>query len=207
MSDYFDVLEDNFDYARRMVVFGAARHDEMAVSYVPDAVFAPGDATTPSSPEALHSAKLNTIERLLALRATRFVQRAPIQALASLAQLATQRTFSAGEALFRVGDPAPDLHVLVAGAVRVRRESPPVEHLFLPVRLVAGAAALGYEMHQYEALAETDVTTLCIAKEDLFDVAEDHFGLARALFAFSSLERERIMDLRQARASERAKAV
>jgi hypothetical protein len=82
-----------------------------------------------------------------------------------------------------------------------------VEHLFLPVRLVAGAAALGYEMHQYEALAETDVTTLCIAKEDLFDVAEDHFGLARALFAFSSLERERIMDLRQARASERAKAV
>ena len=201
MSDYFDVLEDNFEYARRMIVFGAARHNEMAVTHAPDAVFAQEQATTPSSPLALDEAKLNTIERLLALRATRFVSRAPIQALASLAQLARQRTFPSGTALFQIGDPANDLFVVVAGTVRVSRSSPAVDHSFLPVRLVAGAAALGYEQHYYDAIAESDVTTLAIAKEDLFDVAEDHFGLARALFAYSSLERERIMNLRQARGS------
>ena len=204
MSDYFDVLEDNFEYARRMIVFAAARHNEMAVTYTPDSVFATRDPTTPQLPEALGAGALNTIERLLALRATRFVQRAPIQALASLAQLSERQTFARGSTLFRIGDPAPDLHVLVAGSVRVHRPSPAVEASFSPVRLLAGAAALGYEEHYYEAIAETDVTTLRIAKEDLFDVAEDHFGLARALFAYSSLERERVMDLRQVRAPKAA---
>jgi CRP-like cAMP-binding protein len=207
MEDYFDTLEDNFEYTRAMIVYGAARHDELTMSHVPDAAFNQSEVTTPDSPLALDAATLNIIERLLALRATRFVRSAPVQALASLAHLASQRSFVAGEPLFRAGDGADDLHVLVAGKVRVRREKPKVNALFLPVRLVAGLATLGFDQHRYEAVAETDVTTLSIAKEDLFDVAEDHFGLARALFAYSSLERERVMALRQERASLRAPGV
>jgi CRP-like cAMP-binding protein len=141
------------------------------------------------------------IERLLALRTTTFVKRASVQALASLAKLAKLCSFSAGERLFEVGRPALDLHILVAGSVRVERLEPTVNVQFLPVRLVAGLAALGYEHHRYQATAEVDCATLAITKEDLFDVAEDHFSLARAIFAYSSLERERIMKLRQERSA------
>src|SRR5690606_4145826 len=105
------------------------------------------------------------------------------------------------------GEPNDRLYVVVSGRVRVERRSPAISARFLPVRLVTELSALGHDQHIYDATAETDVSVLCIAKEDLFDVAEDHFRLARALFAYSALERERIMALRQERAPHPQRAV
>ena len=199
-ADYLDILEDNFDYARRMLQFGSRRHDDLALELAPDGVF------LERAPEAVKVSagschQLNTLERLLALRSTRFFMRAPVQAIASLAKLVEQRHFEPEETLFQLGDAADELHILIRGTARVERDIPTVVADFHPIRVVAGLAAFGHDHHQYRAVAKSRVDTLVLRKDDLFDVAEDQFELARSLFAHIAVERERTMQARQSRRS------
>jgi hypothetical protein len=197
---FLSVLEDNFEYTRKMLTLGATRHNASALEFAPDQVF-PG-CEKPAFVELSRkfgNAELNTIERLLVLRSTAFSTRAPVQALANLASPAEQRQYSPGEPVFRRGQPSRALYVLLTGRVRVTCDAPRVEAMFEPIRLIAGLAAVGYEEHFYDAVAVTAVTALALPKEELFDVMEDHFGLTRAILAYTSQERERVMKLRQSR--------
>ena len=127
------------------------------------------------------------------------LEQAPVQALASLAQLATQQDFQTGERLFGIDEPIKELHVLVAGRVRLRRTKSNVDALIAPTRVLGGLVAFGCARRFYEAVAQSPGVLLAIQKEDLFDVMEDHFGLIRSLFARIGNEHERLMDVQQTR--------
>ena len=150
--------------------------------------------------------RLDIIERLLVLRTATFSSRAPVQALASLAHVAEQRVYGPGQRLFERGQPAEALYVLLSGRVLVTHTEPEVTAIFVPIRLVGGLAALGYDEHFYSATAITASTALALPKEEFFDVMEDHFGLVRAVLAYDSRERERVLRLRQGRTSRSAAA-
>ena len=195
-ADYLDVLEQNFDYARQLLQFGAADLAERGLTVGGKQLFAGLDQPTGADPQGLERRKLHTIDRLLVLRSTRMLAQAPVQAVASLAQLATQQSFRRGEHLFHVDEPIKELHVLVSGRVRLSRPQAHVDGLIAPTRVLGGLIAFGCNRRFYEATAESDGVLLVLRKEDLFDVMEDHFGLVRSLFARIAENHEQLMQLR-----------
>jgi CRP-like cAMP-binding protein len=104
--------------------------------------------------------------------------------------------------LFSAGDPAPQLRLIAAGRVAIAREEPPVTARFGPGELLLRQAALGADVHAYTATADGEAITLRLSKEDLFDVAEDHFSLIGSLFSYLGRENERTRRL----LAERARA-
>lgn len=193
-ADYLDVLEDHFEFAKRMLLIGAERMDDAAKRLAPSGSFAASVAEPcPGLPPASPHRPFDRMERLMALRATPFLERASVQVLASLAGLAVERRYRAGLPIFAAGAPATELMFLAAGRAGVARERPRIEAEFAAGHLLGGHASFGMNRHAYAARALQDSIVLVVNKEDFFDVAEDHFALGRAVLASIALERERLM--------------
>ncbi|HEX9619597.1 MAG TPA: cyclic nucleotide-binding domain-containing protein [Polyangiaceae bacterium] len=193
-ADYLDVLEDHFEFAKRVLSIGAERMDDAAKRLAPHGTFAASVAEPrPGLPPASPQRPFDRMERLMVLRATPFLERASVQVLASLSGLSHERRFRAGAQILHAGEPAADLVFLASGRAAVLREHPRIEAEFAAGHLLGGHASFGMSRHAYDAHALTDSIALVINKEDFFDVAEDHFVLGKAVFASIALERERLM--------------
>jgi CRP-like cAMP-binding protein len=192
--DYMDAMEEDINYALELISSGAARSDEMAAGLGGKHLFAEMHGPSGADPPLQEASdKVSPMARLSALRSTPLFARAPVQALASVAQLARVKHYEEGARIFSIGD-APDVvHVLVRGSVRLSRMTPGETGLILPVCVLGGLEAMSGVSRTYQAVAESPVTALVVQKEDLFDVIEDHPGLLRSLFSELALQRERLM--------------
>ncbi len=196
LSDYIDVLEDNFDFAKRAMERAFRMVHETASELPPDLVFRPPSVDAVLDGRGADPRPLEMVERLMVLYRSNVLATAPLQPLASLAALAEEERWDEGEVIERPGTPLHSLRFIASGAVRAERTSPPVVGAFGPSDVLSGSSAIGLETTQYTMTATAPTRTLRVLKEDLFDVMEDHFGLAGTLFKCNAVENERIRTLR-----------
>jgi CRP-like cAMP-binding protein len=70
--------------------------------------------------------------------------------------------------------------------------------------LLGGGAALCSALARQSARALTAAVVLRIREEDLYDVMEDHFELARSVMRYLATEHEQALEAAEARELERA---
>jgi CRP-like cAMP-binding protein len=195
--EYVDVMEDHFDFTKNSLELRCREMHARSLSLPPELVF--DVQAGESSPlvalgkAGSATASIDLMERVLIMRRCEVFARTSVQALVTLAKHVETERWQPGQVLFAVGDPAPHLRLIAAGWVKIEREEPQVTARFGPGELLLRQAALGADLHAYTATAEGEGEgiTLRLAKEDLFDVAEDHFSLIGSLFSYLGRENER----------------
>ncbi|MEQ8273347.1 MAG: cyclic nucleotide-binding domain-containing protein [Deltaproteobacteria bacterium] len=195
LADYLDVLDDNFDFAKTAMERGCRMVHENALALAPDHVFPPPSEDPILDERGGDPRPLEMVERLMVLHRSSLFDAAPLQPLASLAALAEEERWEAGDVIERQGETSMYLRCVASGSVCAERDDPRVVADFGPSDVVAGIAALGLTEAGYTIRATRPTRTLKLLKEDLFDVAEDHFGLMGTFFRCNGLENERIRNL------------
>lgn len=190
-DDWLEVIDENFDYATAVVLRLAADVHRLHLTLSPGGGF---QEPLPPNDEDPHA--LNIQERTLALLPVSCFQFAGIQALATLATGAVERSLERGERLFTLDEPATSFFVVARGVVQIQRENPLIHARFGPGSIIGGAAALSLVTQQYTAQAESRAVVLEIRREDLIDALEDHVEMVHAMLAGLGAERERIMNER-----------
>jgi CRP-like cAMP-binding protein len=193
-DDYFEILEDNFDFTRSMLGFMYADVEEMTRS-LPDEVVHP--RVTPSCEMELlaHTSGLGLVERLLVLREAGPWRTVRLQVLVRLAQEATERWLTAGESLFEPGQGSASLWFVAHGAIVAERREPPLTTRFGPGTMVLPFVGLAGAEKRYRAFAAEPSLVLALRKEDLWDVMEDHSDVTRALLAHAAAARARLQTI------------
>ncbi len=188
MSDWFDMIEDNGQIARAAIRnFATQLHGRWRK-------LAPRLERHSDPPPAAGVARLETYDKILALRRASFLGSAGMQAIVSLATVAEQLDFKQGESLFELGAHDDSLHVLVRGSVEL---TAPGGFRVLHRRgdLIGGAAAFCRALPGYAARATTDVSVLRIADQDFYDQAEEHGRLTRGTLKYLVTELEPLLEL------------
>jgi len=101
-----------------------------------------------------------------------------LDALADLAKEAQEVRLPAGTALWREGDAASDLWILVAGVVDCASDDDRQRFQLGPGDAMGTLGALAQMPRWYGAEVSTDLVALRISVEALLDVFEDHFEMA-----------------------------
>jgi len=178
---WWDVLEEDFSlvvHVRRSLGRAHALQAAACGAY---------DVTPPEAPiaAALKPATdvPEMVDRLLHLHRVAALRPFGVAVLAALLGGETERRVASGDALFRAGDEAS--HVLVVAGGEVECTAPDGT---TPLRVGPGAmlgenTALTGLVHAHDAVAVSDAMVLAIDAHRLWDVAEDHFHVARALLA------------------------
>jgi CRP-like cAMP-binding protein len=197
-GDWLDMLEDNFALTLRAVQGLADGVHQLRVALDE---FAP----EPESPESLRmkpaaTGALGFVERIFLLRGIPIFAGAEVQALTTLAEQASDVSFTANEALLERGQRSEALFLVVSGEVTARRAESAHAERFGPGTLVFGSAAVSAKDFGYEAHAALPTRTLRIVREDYFDVMEEHFALARSSLKALALERELLVNEKERRA-------
>jgi CRP-like cAMP-binding protein len=188
-DDRLEVLEDNFEQTRRLILFVGERLHQLTLA-LPSGGF--GDPAEPGpEPEA---EPLPLVERVLSLRDVPAFSKASIQALVTLAPAAEELRIDAGQTLFRSGEVRGVFFVIARGLIELERSQPPGKARFGPASIVGGSSAFGDMERFYTARAVRASVLLRIREDDFFDVMEDHFDLARSVMAYMSAQREQVMD-------------
>lgn len=194
-EDYFDVLEDNFEFARAALCGVAANLHTLSLGLAPT-----GGFPEPSGPVLPPSkGRLTLVERTLALYEAPAFRAASVQGVTRLAGLAEEVRFPEGAVISRVDEPCDALMVVARGLVQVRRDDPTIEARFGAGSLVGGYATIGHATHQYETTVLAPTLALRVRKEDFFDLLEDHSEVTRSILAFLGVERERVLAERATR--------
>lgn len=191
VEDYFDILEDNFDFARTLLLSTCRRVHELALELPPDEVF---PAPTERSLEQpwLAVKRLNDVQKLLILRNTDFAEGAPIQPLVVLARAAVEKRLEPGDVLVDRDDALDRAWFVGDGLLVVERDEPELRGRFQAGSFVLGIAGLGHDRSPYRVEAKEKSVVIGVPKEALYDMMEDHFGLARQAFAYLSRNNERV---------------
>lgn len=204
VEDWFDVLEGHPDLGR-----GALSDHADSVAKMIDLLgfvraFPGGGARVPADlrrPPGL-------VERMLALTDSAIFARAGIQAVAVLAQRSRPLVLREGAEIVRQGEPRKHRLWLVGqGEVALSLADDPEPGRVGAGALVGGLATLAREQQVCTLRVTTDSVVLELIEDDLMDVMDDHFDLARAIFAYMARERGRLMEIvARERASDRAAA-
>lgn len=200
-STWFDLLEDDPQLASGTTLSLARQIHSQWLSMGPRLGEPKLDEPPlPVSPLALY-------ERLLALRDAQLLRSAGLQATASLAEVADELRFAAGETVFAKGSGGNPLYLLVHGAVELSREQPTLSVYHGPGSVIGGPPALARTLSDYSARALTPCLVLRISDEDYYDQAEAHPELIRAALAYLLTVREAFLNVQPPRApSERPPA-
>lgn len=124
---------------------------------------------------------LTTIDRVLFLMRAPVTSEATTDALARLAQLATEVDLPVGERLFGVGELPDAMYLILDGAVRV--EGLEVATRLGPGDAVGGIGLFALGPHVASATAVAATRALKIDRADLHDLLDEDGELARALFS------------------------
>jgi CRP-like cAMP-binding protein len=196
-DDYFEILEDNFEFTKGMIGMFFVGLEELGRSLPADQVYPPvGLRADPAS--RTHRgpgsgvARLGLVDRVLVLRSSAQLRHIRLQVLVRLAQEATERRLVTGEALFEPGEGTNELWFVAAGGVLAERADPPFATRFAAGSMVLPIAAFARREVDYRALATEPSLLLGLAREELWDVMEDHADVTRALLAYGAGERARL---------------
>jgi CRP-like cAMP-binding protein len=188
-EDRFEVLEDNFEQTRALILFTAERVHELVLSSS-----AEDSGELPDPGPELGAEPLPLVERVLLLHDSAAFKRAGIQALVSLSPVADEFRIQAGDTLFRAGEVTGVFFVVARGAIELEHENTKRRRRFGPGAIVGGSAAFGDVERLYTARALGDSVLLRLREEAFFDVMEDHFDLARSVLGYIAQEREQVME-------------
>lgn len=138
---------------------------------------------------------LSTLERVIILKTVDIFRQTSDGILAEIAQLLEELRVSAGQAVFRFGDPGDSLYVVVEGKLRAHRDD---KHLnFLGEREVFGEmAALDPAPRMASVTAVEDSLLLMLRQEDLYELMESRVEVSRGIIQVLIRRlRERVDDL------------
>jgi CRP-like cAMP-binding protein len=209
-DDYFDVLEDHFEFTRSSILsmadalhalrltlpptggFGELRRSRLPESRrgPPSSRRARSLSARPLAEAEVEDRPLNVVERTIALRGAPALREASIQALTSMAELIDELRPAPGDVLVSEGAVAPAIFLVARGLVGIERREPAIAATFGPGALVGGYASLGWSVEAYTARALAPSLLFSIDKEDLFDLLELHFDLTRSVLKNMAAERE-----------------
>jgi CRP-like cAMP-binding protein len=207
-DDWFEFLEENFELMRGIVINALTGLRGIMSSLAPSGGFpgVPDPTAVPGASIDLETAtKLNPVERIIVLRGVQAFKRTGIQVIASLAEYVEELRLRPGEQMeMRSSDRW--LAIVVGGVVEIEGGHPVLNARFPPRSVVGGISMVGLDppntSSTYALRAVTASILFRLHIEDLFDVMEDHFELARAVLAHASEERERLLALKSAAAAE-----
>lgn len=215
VEDFFDILEDNFDFARAMLLDAYSATWERTLQLSAEHVFPHDPKRTAERPWTAVQ-KLNTVQRLMVLRSSRFTGGGPVQPLVVLAGQIRELRLSAGDVFVETGGRLDAVWIVADGLLTAEHIVGPsglgasesrwaaqvaalrtwttgrIEGRFGPGELVLATAALPAPVSPLQVKAERDTVALGVPKEALWDTMEDHFGLFRRALAYVSRENERI---------------
>ncbi|MEJ7729911.1 MAG: cyclic nucleotide-binding domain-containing protein [Polyangiaceae bacterium] len=220
-EDWLDVLEDNFDFARSAIVTNAASLLEESRD-LPDLGLAPvalRSTMRPSAPPADGGSAavrgaapmtvpplppggiganqpLDLVGKLLVLRSAPALSMARIQALTLMAEIAEDVTYEPGETIFSEGETPGATYFVARGRVELVSARLEVPVVYTAGSVVGGYAALAEGPRSVSARALDRSTLLVLRNEELYDLLEDHFELARSLIAYMAGERSRVLLIR-----------
>ena len=193
IMDYFDILEDNFDFAKGLMRRAFEMVHNMALNLPPTEVH-PRNQGAPQQPW-LSVRRLNDVQKLMILRASVIGKSSPIQPLVSLARSAEERRVSKDRNLLEAQDPLDHLMIVAEGLIRAETEGPPkIDAAFDPGSVVLGHSAFVETHAPMPLVARRPSLILSIRFEALWDAMEDHFALYRSVFTFLASEHERVRD-------------
>jgi CRP-like cAMP-binding protein len=190
--EYLDLMEDHFEFTKGSMENGARNMDLRAMELPPEHVFPRYEESAPIVPFEKHPLEL--MDRLLVLRHSDLFGQGPVQPLVSLAKYTESEHWKAGDILFRAGEPAPHIRMVVGGRIDIDLEKHKLKGAFGPGKVLR-QSAFAYDIQNYTARAGVESVTMRISKEDFFDVMEDHFSLVGSVFRYLGRENERIRTL------------
>ncbi|GMV12844.1 MAG: cyclic nucleotide-binding domain-containing protein [Polyangiaceae bacterium] len=191
VEDWFDVLEGNPELGRGAVMGHARAVSRMIDELGFDAAFAPpgpGEPADLGRPPGL-------VDRMLMLTDAPLLARAGIQAVAVLARLGRPRLIRQGGLLHKQGEARTSLCLVGQGELQLAREGEPAVGRFGPGSVAGSLGMLARPRHDATLSAATDAVVLELDDDDFFEAMDDHFDLARAVFAYMAKERGRLMEL------------
>ncbi len=190
-EDQSDVFEDDFEVLLRIMRSVARGFLEARRAAGSDGGFRPDDESAP-----LPTAPLGLVEKLAFLRRTGPYNQARLEAVAELARESPEVRFSAGEVLWRAGEPSGSSLVMVAGVVTGTVDEGRQAFRFSTGSIVGGLDSLAAVPRWFDAVAATDVVAIQVNYGVLLDLLEDHTEMAmdllRALASSVLALRERI---------------
>lgn len=122
---------------------------------------------------------ISPVERLLYLQSTNFGNMPP-EELASIAQLARERSFGKGAVVLKEGAPPESFHILAEGRVVLRRDGRLIQTVEAP-GTVGLLAIVSQDPRGIEAIADTEVVTLELSATALLESLEDNFQMMENL--------------------------
>jgi CRP-like cAMP-binding protein len=187
-ADYRYYLEDNYEVGHRIV-------SQMSARLVADMIASPDPArflARTRAHEHRWTAKVEIplVERLIILSRMPAFAGTSMQALASLAESATERRFAAGDAITAAGTDPGMISLLVEGTVELELPTGPVARAGRD--FVAHLEELTVGPRSTTAISMTEAIVLQLDRDDLIDRIEEHFDLAMTLLAFVATEQERV---------------
>lgn len=148
--------------------------------------------------------ELDIVERIFFLRQMQVFQRASINALAELSRAMNQVHFEPGVTLWREGEHAPGIYLILSGTVRASSESRGLLFRPGPGFPLGAHEAVGEVPRWYEAVTETRLAVLQANAEALIDVFEDNFEMAMDYLAVLS---QGLIEILESRAAQEARTV
>jgi CRP-like cAMP-binding protein len=188
VSDWAEVLEDNFDISTHAVTQLANR--VLGLRTRPPPLGGWGDSP-PASARA--TSGLQVVDRILRLRAVPTFARASTQALAALAQLGSTTFARTDELMFARGETKGNLVIIASGEVSMPWEGSPEPPRFGESSLLAGGASLS-DTPLADVRAVSPARAIVLPREDFFDVMEEHFDLVQSTIAALTEERQALLD-------------
>jgi CRP-like cAMP-binding protein len=183
-----EILEDRFPILLHILRETSRRLIELTVAHRLD----PAAWTVPRSDDPSGGRDLDLVDRIFFLRRMRVFERSSINALAQLARAMAQIRFEPGTLLWREGEAARGIFLLLAGRVRAT-SARGLEFRPGPGFALGALEALGESSRFYDAVVETPLVALQGDMEVLVDVFEDHVDMALDYLAVVARSTMRIL--------------
>jgi hypothetical protein len=134
---------------------------------------------------AIPEQDLNLVERLLFLRQSPVFEHTSLNALAALSRMMDEASFSAGDTLWRPGDPSGHVLLLISGSVAAQTADGS-RFTLGPGTALGSVESQAGRPRWYTAVAESRTVALRGDAQKLTDVMEDNFEMALDFLAVIS---------------------
>jgi CRP-like cAMP-binding protein len=185
-ADYRDYLEDNFEVCHRIVA-------QLSGRLMEDMISEPGrflSRDAEHEPRTYSKVEIPLVERLIMMSRMPAFRGTSTQALANLAQSATEQRYAPGEIIAPAGAMTKLVSLLVEGTIELVLPHGSARRTGRD--FVAHLEELALGPRSTTAIAVTPATVLQIERDDLVDRIEEHFDLAMTLLAFVAGEQQRV---------------
>jgi CRP-like cAMP-binding protein len=189
-DDAQEIFEDHFVFLKG-VVQGTSREVIAARRQLgPGAGFGPN-----APPMKCPDRPFDLVEKMAFLRKTMSFGASQIDAIADLAQEVSEVRLQRGEHLWEIGDKSTYFLMPLCGAVECHAEDPEQHFTLGPGDAVGSLDAVADEPRWFRARARGGLIALHIDVDVLYDVLEDHFGMATSLLRGMAAGMMRLYDL------------